>query len=136
MNGFISFLWQVTVIILLTGISFAIIQHVLGSLFYQEIVVPYSQELNDNSDYLVDMLRQRTEQLYTLVDAKTNHVLLFDMRHSIFKSMDSELIDKSNHLILFTEQELNDFGYHKEDRSYQWLPIKYEIRKENANENN
>lgn len=136
MTGFISFLWQATVIILLISIGFTLLRHVLNQLLYVDVEVPYSQELNNNSDYLTDMLKQRTAQLYSLVDIKTGNILIFDTVYSVFKFLDGNVVDSQKHLVLFTEQELYDFGYDKSSAGCKWLPIKYEIREGDANENN
>lgn len=136
MNNFITFLYQITTIIVLSGIGFLVLKRMIISLFVVEEYAPYRDELNENINYMGQLLEQRKEMLYSLVSNKTGKILAFDTRRAILKEIDPEELDPYGDLVIFSERELSDFGFDMRNEEYEWFTLSYQVREEDSNGRN
>lgn len=126
MTNFIINLWNVTLIVFMVVIIVSLLRLLFGN---QEtfLEIPYSEGMINTNDYFKDVLKDRTSEMFVLTNKGNSSVLAFDITYAIFKELPFNKVDSREHLIIFTEQELNDMGYERDDSGWVWMSLKYNI---------
>ena len=139
MSGVVQFFFDVTLVIIMMAVGLTIIR----LLFFTNIAiaqVPYNEDTNDAVDYFMEKLEERRKPMYMVMHYDTQMVLVFDTATAVFKTIREGGFDESRHVLVFTEEELNDFGYTVDDDEYMWVSITYDfkegIRKDDVSANN
>ena len=139
MSEVVQFFFDVTLVITMIAVGLTIIRLLL----FTNITVaqdPYSDETNEAVDYFMEKLEERRKPMYMVVHYNTQMVLVFDTATAVFKTIWKDGFDESKHVLIFTKEELNDFGYTDDDDEYMWISIIYdceeETRKDDVSANN
>ena len=97
--------------------------------------LPYSEDMIRTNEYFKNVLSDRTTEMFMLTNEQNSKALAFDITYAIFKELPYDKIDSKKHLLIFTEQELNDMGYDKDDSDWVWLSLKYKIDEKGTDAN-
>lgn len=120
----LTFLATASVVFVFIGIAF------INRIRYSDgEYVSMDEEVTENISYLKEMKKIRNEKVYTLINLDMGTFLAFDSNHGVMREVKMGEQDGSK-LTIFTEEELNSFGYTKQESgkdNMHWVRITYDI---------